>query len=390
MGKEEGCCGSQLERALHGVLRWKRRRRNGLARCPQMIRVLSNMRSRVDSARPTIDSFQTVSRACHPTPPLFFSFLHPTMSFKELWLSFVRFVASLFHTTPSLPTPVTSRPTSVSVRWVKEPSPLKPPTAAATSSTARSSPACRARSATPKRVEPELPPAGPFPTISLSGLFASPPHTDTPSLHTTTTPSPAPTPSTVRLDRSPTTMSDGSLEVISLGSPVKLTHTGRLPSPWSPIGKTSPNVWMSVGGVLVNATGPVVNTPIQSQDDSLAPTSPLDAFGISVFVKRDATPKTNQARDDKTCFKTPRRRRDTLPAVCSARTIKQLSTPMTKRDNIDVSHVRSATSISSMAYELRMGLFADGRSISAFDNIIPLLDQASPESTPPLQPMLVV
>ncbi|KAF8552063.1 hypothetical protein OG21DRAFT_1486523 [Imleria badia] len=394
------------------------------------------------------------------------------MSFlNALWFSLVRFVASLF-TKPSsaapLPIPVTSsaRPTSASVRvthqrislpysaWVKEPSPLKSAASSPISSTARISPACRSRSATPKRApsDPEFifhPPASPFPHISLSGIFATPPlepgqlspalsespmasprpfrssrSEPSPLLHTLHATSPR-TPSsavTVRLDRSsisPTTMSDGSLEIISLGdrrdflgSPVKRVDMGRLPSPWSPIGKTaSSNVWMSVEGVLVNATGPVGDTPARSwsQDDSrttprisaaslYSSHSALDAFGISVFVSLDAVeeqgnkddpPKLNQVRDENRpalveVTQTPRKRRDTLPSVAySARTTKHLSTPLTKRDNADIGHVRSATSISSMAYELRMGLFADGRSISAFDNIISLLDQASPESKPP-------
>ena len=179
---------------------------------------------------------------------------------------------------------------------------------------------------------------------------------------------------------------------------------------------------MSVDGLLMNATGPVMDT---LQNDSPAPRmamislsristsslysspSALDAFGISIFVdlekvgdqgnidtKADSSGvlklNTVGGQDHPTFItqgpQTPRKRRDTHPSVtpqattCCSRATKCLSTPLTKLDNTGMNHVRSATSISSMAYELRMGLFADGRSITAFENIISLLDQASPES----------
>ena len=376
--------------------------------------------------------------------------LHPTMSDQPprglvaLWLAFLAFLATLFTRSPNpapLPIPVTARPpkakptpASVRVPWVKEPTPLNRTTSSPISSTARTSPACRSRSATPKH-----PPASPFPHISLSGIFATPPLPDlglslapspshgpsSPSFHTLHSTSPS-TPSSavlVRPDRSPTTMSDGSLEVISLGdrrgfpgSPVKLADIARLPSPWSPIGKmASSDVWVDVDGMLMNATGPV-DIPTQSRDDSAASRtalhslsrissaslysshSALDAFGISVFANLDEGLSSHvDAKEDRSIIlkphdesrPTPRKRRDTLPFVTphtpnhSARATKHLSTPLAKLGNVDLGHVRSATSISSMAYELRMGLFADGRSMTGFENILSLLDQASPESIPP-------
>ena len=230
-------------------------------------------------------------------------------------------------------------------------------------------------------------------------------------------------------------MSDGSLEVISLGdrrgfvgSPVKVADIGRLPSPWSPSGRmTSSDVWLSVDGILMNATGRVED---QSQDDSTAPGTPklppltvsriltsslysspsaLDALGISVFVNLDgvgdhpssqgntrddptSVPKVNEVRDENRPMlvtqepQTPRKRRETLPSFTrshgpshNTRGTKHLSTPLAKLDNIDTSHVRSASSISSMAYEFRLGMFAEGKSMTAIENIISLLDQASPE-----------
>ncbi|KAG6373508.1 hypothetical protein JVT61DRAFT_6666 [Boletus reticuloceps] len=414
----------------------------------------------------------------------------PPGCLMALWLAVIGFIGSLFSKSPSaasLPIPVTTRsrntpfawPTSATVRVT----PLKRPSATTSpiSSSARtSSHACRSRSVTPKRplADPIFhPPPSPFPNISLSGIFATPQSlVSSPDIEigrlsfasppqvqplTPTTPSPLrrshgiPSPSfhtlhsrspssavIVQLDRStisPTTMSDGSLEVISLGdppafvgSPVKVADTSRLPSPWSPTGKVaSSDVWMSVEGFLMNATGPILYNSAQSesQDNSLAfstvTLSPpwistaalysscpaLDAFGISVFVGLDkmgdqgknvdikdnstSTLESNQVRDEtrptvtNKDFQTPRKRRDTLPSVTShtnsqsARATKCLSTPLAKLDNVEISHVRSATSFSSMAYELRMGLFADGRSITAFENIISLLDQASPESTTP-------
>ncbi|KAG8212977.1 hypothetical protein J3R82DRAFT_11360 [Butyriboletus roseoflavus] len=448
-----------------------------------------------------------------------------------LWFSFIGFLGNLFKKSPSaaaLPNPVTSRspkvtpntvptrPASAPVRithqrisipytpWVKEPSPLKHPTPAASSpisSTARITPACRSRSTTPKRA-PTNPenifhlPASPFPNISLSGIFASSPLLASPCLaseiecgrlsfpsppevqpltpvvspdspspfrgshgltsssfhaHHSRSPCTPRTPSSaviVQLDRSiisPTTMSDGSLEVISLGdrrgfvgSPVNVADIGLLPSPWSPTGRVTPSdVWMSVDGMLMNATGRVDDKPAHSQDDSTAPrtamlssltvsripTSPLysspsalDALGISVFVSFDgvgdqlssegdnvdtrddstSVPKLDEVRDESRPMlvtrepQTPRKRRETIPSVArshgpshSSRATKCLSTPLTKLDNVDISHVRSASSISSMAYGLRLGLFAEGKSMTAIEHIISLLDQTPPESILP-------
>ncbi|KAH0833338.1 hypothetical protein J3R83DRAFT_12407 [Lanmaoa asiatica] len=445
-----------------------------------------------------------------------------------LWFSFIGFLGNLFKKSPTaaaLPNPVTARspqvksntiparPTSAPARvthqrisipynaWVKVPTPLKRPTSASPiSSTARTTPACRSRSTTPKRAltDPEHifhPPASPFPNISLSGIFATsplltspclpsdiefgrsslatPPEVQpltpivspgspspfrgshgaaTPSFHTLHSRSPCTprSPSSavmVRFDRSiisPTTMSDGSLEVISLGdrrgfvgSPVKVANIGRLPSPWSPTGRmTSSDVWMSVDGMLMNATGPVDDNPAQPLDDSTAlrttmlssltmsrisasslysSPSALDVLGISVFVNLDglgdrlssegnnidtrddptSVPKLNEVRGENRPTlitqspQTPHKRRETFPSVTashtpwhSSRATKCLSTPLTKLDNVEISHVRSTSSISSMAYQLRLGLFADGKSMTAIENIISLLDQASPESIP--------
>ncbi|KAF8442296.1 hypothetical protein L210DRAFT_3204517 [Boletus edulis BED1] len=403
----------------------------------------------------------------------------PPGCLMSLWLAVIGFFGGLFTKSPSaasLPIPVTTRSRNTPFAWpASGQSPLKRPSATASpiSSSARtSSHACRSRSVTPKRplADPVFhPPPSPFPNISLSGIFATPPNlVSSPDIEigrfsfvsptqvqtfTPTTPSPLrrshgiPSPSfhsrspssavIVQLDRStisPTTMSDGSLQVISLGdppaSPVKVADTSRLPSPWSPTGKVaSSDVWMSVEGFLTNSTGPIVHNSAQSesQDNSLdfstVTLSPpwisttalysscpaLDAFGISVFVGLDkmgdqgknvdikddstSTLESNQLRDEprptlaNKDFQTPRKRRDTLPSVTShtksqsARATKCLSTPLAKLDNVDIGHIRSATSFSSMAYELRMGLFADGRSITAFENIISLLDQVSPRST---------
>jgi hypothetical protein len=210
-------------------------------------------------------------------------------------------------------------------------------------------------------------------------------------------------------------MSDGSLEIISLGdrrdflgSPVKRRGYGSSALPLEPDRKNRrrQNVWMSVDGVLVNAAGPVDNPDVSAasrtamfslSSTSLSSSSALDAFGISVFVSLDegqcnSVDDLHQVRDENRptfVTQTPCKRRDTLPSVTphalthSVRATKHFSTPLAKLDNVDVSHVRTATSISSMAYELRMGLFADGRSISAFENILSLLDQASPTSIPP-------
>ena len=312
--------------------------------------------------------FQPDSSAAIP-PPL----RHPTMPrLMALWSSFLRFLENIFRPKPALPTVAACPPT-------------------------------------PMRA---LSPASPLPNISLSGIFATPPDVELalgppelspgspPSLHTRHSRSPrTPSPLILRLDRSPTTMSDGSLEVISLGSPADIA---RLPSPWSPVGKlAASDVWMSVDGMLVNATGPLDSPDVSAASRtamlSLSTTSlysspsALDAFGISVFDG----PKLNQVRDEirpTLVTHTPRKRRDTLPSVNShalshsVRATKHFSTPLTKVDNVvDVTHVRSATSVSSMAYELRMGLFAGGGSMTAFGNILSLLDQASPESKPPMQ-----
>lgn len=176
-------------------------------------------------------------------------------------------------------------------------------------------------------------------------------------------------------------------------------------------------------GMLMNATGPLDD---HSLDDSartamlssltfsrmstvsLSSSSALDAFGISVFANLDevgdaqgnnvdtrdgptSVPKLNQVSDENRptlVTQTPPKRRETFTSVTrsnapthSSRATKRFSTPLTKLDNMNISHLRSASSISSLAYELRMGLFADGRSMTAFENIIPLLDQASPEPT---------
>lgn len=195
---------------------------------------------------------------------------------------------------------------------------------------------------------------------------------------------------------------------------------------------------MSVDGMLMNATGLVDDNPAPSQDDSAAARtatmlsslvasristsslysspSALEALSISVFVnlgevgdhlssegnnvetRDDSTsvPKLNEVRDENRAtlvtqgLQTPRRRRDTHPSVTrscapshSSRATKCLSTPLIKLDNADISHICSASSISSMAYELRLGLFAEGKSMTALENIISMLDQASPESIPP-------
>ncbi|KIJ14459.1 hypothetical protein PAXINDRAFT_169819, partial [Paxillus involutus ATCC 200175] len=73
-------------------------------------------------------------------------------------------------------------------------------------------------------------------------------------------------------------MSDGSMEVISLGdphgfadTPINMANVARLPSPWSPVGDTvSFDVWMSTKGILMKATGPAVNDAAQSWGDSAA------------------------------------------------------------------------------------------------------------------------
>lgn len=252
-----------------------------------------------------------------------------------LWSSIIRFVRNLFKTTTTtttpLPIPVTT-PTLTSVTL---------------NHSARS---CRSRSQI------------------MSGIFTE----QRATLHS------APT----VIVQSPTTMSDGSLQVID---------PPPLPSPWSPIGKvTSSDVWMSVDGLLVNATGPVTLDDSFSRISTTSSSSALDAL---VFVSLDEhqpniTTTTPELIHSAVVTQTPRKRRETISSVLpppthSARTTKSRSTPLTKLDNVALSHVRSATSISSMAYEFRLGLFADGRSMTALENIISLLDQASPESILP-------
>lgn len=220
----------------------------------------------------------------------------------------------------------------------------------------------------------------------LANLFSKPSNTPLPVPVTARTSRPHP-PETSS-DRSPTTMSDGSLEVISLGDRTA-DISDPLPSPWSPIGKkTSQDVWMSVDGMLMNATGPTMDDDddatrmLSLSTISLYSTSSvLDTFGISVFVNlTDSTTLSKRHENRPTLVTTPSKQRDTLTSFTGSNV-----TPLTKRDNADTSHLRTASSISSLAYELRMGLFADGRSMSAFDNIIPLLDQASPESIPAVE-----
>jgi hypothetical protein len=246
-----------------------------------------------------------------------------------------------------------------------------------------------------------------------------------------------------RVDRStisPTTMSDGSMEVISLGdphgfagTPINMANVARLPSPWSPVGDTvSFDVWMSTKGILMKATGPAVNDAAQSWGDSAAlrsaifsslaasrfsddslhsASSDLNDFsvfgngmqknlssrdrGVDMAVKDEPALKVSGITEvgdenitplDTHISGTPRRRRDTVPSKFQTpvkhtpRATKHISTPLTKLDNVDISHLRSTSSISSMAYELRIGLFGEGRSMTAIENIISLLDQASPES----------
>ncbi|KAG9316942.1 hypothetical protein JVU11DRAFT_3025 [Chiua virens] len=369
-------------------------------------------------------------------------------SLLTVWFAFVAFVASLFRRPSSaaaLPTPATARSPAPRVLHPSPPSSAVP------------SPVSSSQSANPERIFHS--PSSPFPSISLSGLFATPPSLASdielgppsppesqppshgPSIHTRSSLSTPRTPSSavmVRLDRSlssPTTMSDGSLEVVSLGdrrgfptSPGKTTDIARLPSPWSPIGKsTSQDVWMSVDGMLVNATGPMNAYPVSptgfrmSTPSLYSSSSALDAFGISVFVNlghtlsnealtpdtREDPFKSNQVRDENNSTpvtqgsRTPRKRRETIPSVKKSgasgnttRATKCLSTPLTKIENVDVSHLRSTKSFSSMAYEFRMGLIADGRSMAAIEHIISLLDQDSPEHIQPLnnfiQPVEVV
>ena len=245
------------------------------------------------------------------------------------------------------------------------------------------------------------PPQGPFPHISVSGILASAATPSPPSV-----PPCEPTPVVSPLSSTPTSAgtvehdrSDASWEVIPLGAvtPVRVADTVRLPSPWSPIGRPSgPDVWMSADGLLVNASGPVDG----SHDDSAgtatlsgmsspslySTSSALGAFGISVLVHLD-DPKVVHVRDGyRPTLRTPLKRRQTLssaarpqaPSRMSHRATKSLSTPLTKLVHVDAGH----SSIASMAC-----LFADGKSMTGLENIISLLDQASPEATP--QPVAI-
>ncbi|KAF9223369.1 hypothetical protein BS17DRAFT_767248 [Gyrodon lividus] len=468
----------------------------------------------------------------------------PPGFFTALWLTFIRFFGNMFKKSPSttdLPIPATTRSPNVRVNinsFMTKPSPAKaqvthqrfnlprtdwgwdanPLKHRATTSTASSrypsmariSPARRSRSVTPKRARtnPETmlhPPASPFPNISLSGIFATPPTLASPclasdvelgrltlssppqaaistptfspgspppfrrvplsihgssrsvasrSLHSVHSRSPHTprTPSSAvlfRVDRStisPTMMSDGSIEVISLGgrrgfvgTPVKMANVGPLPSPWSPVGGTvSFDVWMTAEGILMQATGPMVNDIVQPSDDSMAlrsailsslaasrfsddslhsASSDLNGLDMSVFVDLDGIQEDFSSKDRKidTAVKddaaakvsdmtevgdenttplvthiseTLRRRRDTVPSITkfytpvkhTPRGVKCISTPLTKLENVDLKYLRSTNSISSMAYEFRVGLFEEGRSMTAIENIISLLDQGSPKS----------
>ncbi|KAH7884760.1 hypothetical protein F5I97DRAFT_1498150 [Phlebopus sp. FC_14] len=446
--------------------------------------------------------------------------------FKAFWIGIIQFFAKLFKKSPSpvLPVaaipskhnntalPVTIRPSLALIKhqrfspqrkdWGKE---TNAHMHQAMSSVAQVSPLARAPSQSPKtpagsprNILP--PPASPFPNISLSGLFASPPTLASPSLAydielgrlspTTSvrtailspdfipgSPPPLRNPSIgsphsmasrsysgsfhtprtpnsvlmIQLDRSsmsPTAMSDGSLEVICLGNrrvfpgtPLKPANAvERLPSPWSPADATASfDVWMTAGGVLTNANGPVADNPVESPDDSAvlrsaivsslaasgskfsdctlisSASSSLEIIDLSVYVDLDGlehessgdssnlqdntdVPANNDApvkvditevRDENKAPSAtlitgpPRSRRDTVLSITKFQTpVKQASplaviAPLSKSES---SNLLTSNSISSTAYELRLGLFGDGKSMTAIENIISLLDQASPES----------
>ncbi|KIJ62889.1 hypothetical protein HYDPIDRAFT_114013 [Hydnomerulius pinastri MD-312] len=468
---------------------------------------------------------------------------HTPGRFRAFWIGFARFIGKFFKKSPSiaadLPVPVTARPPRVHLStnpvitrpsstlvkathhrfsmpradWGREMKLLKHrATASAVSSRypsmARISPTRQSQSGTPKPAQGSPsnmlpPPASPFPNISLSGIFATPPTLASPclasdielgrlslisppqaaALSPTFSPgSPPPlrivplgingtprsngsqsihsdhsrsfyTPMTpcspimFRLDRStisPTTMSDGSMEIISLGdrrgfagAPLKVADIERLPSPWSPSDKTASfDVWMTTEGILMKATGPVANDIAQSIDDSAALRSAIlsslaasklsddslssasSGLDISVFINLDGMDddlsgeatkldvaakvdfplKAREASENVVpsvtyVSETPRRKRDTVLSItkfqtpvkyqASPRALKYVSTPLSKYENVDHSHLRTPNSISSTTYELRIGLFGEGRSMTAIENIISLLDQASPEPAMP-------